>query len=190
MPNAFMRTLAVAFMVAAPSLTSGQAPLQAVVIVRHGEKAPTPKENPPLSPAGEARARALLETLRDGGVTTVITTEQRRTRDTGTPLVNALHLRGVVVPTSPDKQQHANAVAAAVRDAGGTVLVIDHQLTMPLIVAALGGPSVPTVCDVEFSNLYILLPTDSDHLRLIRGHYGAPDPAHGAGCHISPVSPP
>jgi hypothetical protein len=46
------------------------------------------------------------------------------------------------------------------------------------------------VCDVEFSNLYILLPADSARLQLIRSHYGEPDPPHGPGCHISPVSPP
>jgi broad specificity phosphatase PhoE len=171
-------------------LAQAQIPLRAVIIVRHGEKATSPKENPPLSPAGEARARALADALQDAGVTTIITTEQRRTRDTGTPLLTALHASPVVVPTSPDKQQHANAVATAVRKAGGIVLVIDHQLTMPLIMTALGGPSVPTVCDVEFSNLYLLLPADSTHLRLVRGHYGEPDPPHDAGCHISPVSPP
>ena len=186
-----MKTVTLALMLAtSPSWVSGQAPLRAVIIVRHAEKASSPKENPPLSPAGAARARALEEALRDAGVTTIITTEQRRTQDTAAPLLSALHLDGVVVPTSPDRQHHANAVAAAVRKAGGTVLVIDHQLTMPVIIAALGGPSVQTVCDVEFSNLYILLPADSSHLRLIRSHYGAPDPPHEAGCHISPVSPP
>jgi len=173
-----------------PAQAQSPPPLRAVIVVRHGEKATSPKENPPLSEAGQARARALLDALRDAGVTTVITTEQRRTRDTGTPLVEALHPAGVVVPTSPNKQEHANAVAVAVRKAGGTVLVIDHQLTMPLIMAALGGPTVQTVCDVEFSNLYLLLPADAAHFKLIRSHYGAADPPHAEGCHISPVSPP
>jgi broad specificity phosphatase PhoE len=177
-------------LVLAPIAGQAQTPLRAVIVVRHGEKAHTPKENPPLSPAGQARAQALLAALRDAGVTTVITTEQRRTRDTGAPLVAAVHPAIVVVPTSHDRREHARAVAAAVRKAGGTVLVIDHQLTMPLIIAELGGPQVATVCDVEFSNLYLLLPADSAHVRLIRSHYGEPDPPHGAGCHISPVSPP
>jgi len=186
-----MTKVALALMVTLwPVSAYGQAALRAVIIVRHGEKATTAKENPPLSAAGEARAQALMSALRDAGVTTIITTEQRRTRDTGTPLLAMLHREGVVVPTSPDRQQHARAVARAVREAGGTVLVIDHQLTMPLIIAELGGPSVPTVYDVEFSNLYILLPADSTRLQLIRSHYGEPDPPHGAGCHISPVSPP
>jgi hypothetical protein len=131
-----------------------------------------------------------MHALRDGGVTTIITTEQRRTRDFGAPLAAALHPARVLVPTSPDRQKHARDVAAAVRKAGGTVLVIDHQLGMPVIIAELGGPAVPTVCDVEFSNMYVLLPGDSARMRLIRSHYGETDPPHGPGCHISPVSPP
>jgi broad specificity phosphatase PhoE len=183
--------LALALMIAIwPASAPAQAPIRAVIIVRHGEKAHTPKENPPLSPAGEARAQALRDAVSQAGITTIITTEQVRTRATAAPLVAAQHPQEVVVPTSPNRQQHADAVAAAVRKSGGIVLVVDHQLTMPLIIAALGGPSVQTVCDVEFSNLYILLPTDGKRFQLIRSHYGEPDPPHDAGCHISPVSPP
>lgn len=173
-----------------PAAAHAQEALRSVVIVRHGEKAAEPKENPPLSPAGEARAQALLEALRDAGVTTIVTTDQQRTRATAAPLLAALRLRGVVVPRSADPREHAAAVATAVRRAGGTVLVVDHQVTIPLIIAALGGPQVATMCDVEFSNLYVLIPRDSTHLQLMRAHYGDPDPPHAAGCRISPVSPP
>jgi phosphohistidine phosphatase SixA len=171
-------------------LASAQTPLRAVIIVRHGEKATAPKENPPLSPAGQARAQALLTTLRDAGVTAIITTDQERTKATAAPLAAALHLQGIIVPRTERPQEDALAVAAAVRRAGGVVLVVSHQLTMPPMIAALRGPAVPTVCDTEFSNLYVLIPGDSSHLELIRGHYGVADPPHDAQCHITPVSPP
>jgi broad specificity phosphatase PhoE len=163
----------------------------AVIVVRHGEKAATPKDNPPLSSAGEARAQALLVALRDAGVTTVITTDQRRTRATAAPLLSALHLQERIVPRTEKPEEDARAIAALVRKAGGTVLVVSHQLTIPHIIADLGGPSVPTMCDVEFSNLYVLVPSESQgKLRLIRGHFGASDPPHSPDCHITPVSPP
>jgi len=44
--------------------------------------------------------------------------------------------------------------------------------------------------DVEFSNLYILLPSGTTTQRLIRAHHDAPDPPHEINCHITPVSPP
>jgi len=173
-----------------PTVLWAEPPLRAVFIARHGEKATAPQENPPLSPAGQARAQALLETLRDVGLTAVITTQQQRTRETGAPLLTGLHLQPMIVPTSPDPYEHARAVATTVRQAGGTVLIIDHQLTIPLIVAALGGPSVATMCDIEFSNLYILVPAGSTRIALLRTHYGTPDPPRAEGCRITPVSPP
>ena len=174
----------------APVPAQSQTPIRAVVIVRHGEKAEQPKDNPPLSASGKARAQALLETLRDAGLTTIITTDQERTRATASPLESALHLKGVIVPRTEAPRNDAAAIAAAVRRAGGTVLVVSHQLTIPAIIAALGGPSVATMCDTEFSNLYVLVPGGSNRLQLIRGHYGSPDPPHSEDCHITPVSPP
>ena len=183
--------LALAAIPTSAASLSAQAPLRAVILVRHGEKAPAPKENPPLSPAGEARAQALLETLRDAGLTTIITTDQQRTRMTAAPLLAALHLQEQIVPRTEKPEDDARAIGALVRKVGGTVLVVSHQLTIPRIISALGGPEVPTVCDVEFSKLYILIPaTTSRELRLIRSHFGAADPPHAADCHISPISPP
>jgi broad specificity phosphatase PhoE len=179
-----------AMLSAGPAVAQSQTPLRAVIIVRHGEKAEAPKENPPLSAAGQARAEALLATLRDAGLTTIITTDQERTRATAAPLADLLKLKGVVVPRTPDPGKDAGDVAQAVRRAGGIVLVVSHQLTIPLLVAALGGPSIPTMCDTEFSNLYMLIPGTSNLLHLVRGHYGNPDPPHTADCHITPVSPP
>jgi broad specificity phosphatase PhoE len=179
-----------AVLLAGPAVAHSQTPLRAVVIVRHGEKAESPKENPPLSPAGQARAQALLAALRDGGLTTIITTDQERTRATAAPLADLLKLKGIIVPRTPDPGKDAGDVAQAVRRAGGIVLVVSHQLTIPLLVAALGGPNIPTMCDTEFSNLYILLPENSQSLRLVRGQYGNPDPPHAPDCHITPVSPP
>lgn len=173
-----------------PALGQSKPPLRAVIIVRHGEKATEPKENPPLSQAGQARAQALLEATQESGITTIITTDQIRTRATAAPLLGALHLQGVVVPRSENPKEDASAIAAAVRRAGGTVLVVGHQLTMPMVISALGGPTVATMCDFEYSNMYILLADGSARLKLLRGHYGTPDPPRTDDCHISPVSPP
>ena len=176
---------------ARPATGSPQAPIQAVIVVRHAEKAPAPKEDPPLSAAGEARAQALLEALRDAGVSTIITTDQQRTRQTAAPLLTTLRLKGEIVPRTEQPEADARAIGQTVRKAGGTVLVVSHQLTIPHIIRELGGPTVATVCDVEFSNLYVLLPARSPaELKLIRSHFGAADPPHSRDCRITPVSPP
>ena len=166
----------------------------AIFVVRHAEKDTIPHENPPLNPAGRARAESLAAALRNAGITVIVTTQQYRTQQTAAPLAAALHINPVTVPIDGRKpEEHVRAVADAVRHAvhaGDVVLVVDHQSTLPGIIAALGAPRPATVCDVEFSNLYVLLPASADKMRLARAHYGAPDPPHDTSCRITPMSPP
>ena len=177
--------------VACAQTTGGPA---AIFVVRHAEKDTIPHENPPLNAAGRARADSLATTLRDAGVTVIVTTQQYRTQQTAAPLAAALHITPISVPIDGRKpEEHIRAVAEAVRraaHAGDIVLVVDHQSTLPGIIAALGALRPATVCDVEFSNLYVLLPASADKMRLARAHYGAPDPPHDSSCRITPMSPP
>ena len=184
--------LACSLPIAACAQTTGGA--AASFVVRHAEKDTIPHENPPLNPAGRARAESLAVALRDAGITVIVTTQQYRTQQTAAPLATALHITPVSVPIDGRKpEEHVRAVADAVRHAvhaGDVVLVVDHQSTLPGIIAALGAPRPATMCDVEFSNLYVLIPTSTDRMRLARAHYGAPDPPHDSSCKITPMSPP
>jgi len=191
-----IRVLALCLAGRVPAVASAQPTGRpaAVFVVRHGEKDTVPHENPPLSAAGRARAEALAAALRDAGVTAIVITQQRRTQQTAAPLAAALHITPVSVPIDGAKpDEHVHAVAEAVRRMagdGGVVLVVDHQSTLPGIIAELGGPRPATMCDVEFSNLYVLLPVTAGGMRLARAHYGAPDPPHDSSCTITPRSPP
>jgi broad specificity phosphatase PhoE len=153
-----------------------------VLLVRHAEKAKEPADDPPLTAAGAQRAQDLARALRDAGVTAIVTTQLRRTRDTAQPLAAALGLTSEAVPVGDDEGAHATAVAAAVRrHAGGVVLVVGHSNTVPKIIAALGGPSMPEICESLFANLYVLEP-GAGGARLVRGLYGAADPAPAPDC--------
>jgi broad specificity phosphatase PhoE len=177
--------------VACAQTTGGPA---AIFVVRHAEKDTIPHENPPLNSAGRARADSLAVALRDAGVTVIVTTQQYRTQQTVAPLAAALHITPIAVPIDGKKpDEHVRAVAEAVRRAaraGDVVLVADHQSTLPGIIAALGAPRPATMCDVEFSNLYVLVPAAANGMRLTHAHYGTPDPPHDASCKITPMSPP
>ena len=86
----------------------------------------------------------------------------------------------VAGPTSA----HVDAVAAAVRarPAGDVVLVVGHSNTIAAIVAALGGPKLPDLCDPQYSMLFILEFPATGPPRFIRARYGAPDPADADKC--------
>ena len=169
-------TIAASLGLIAAGLSNGgaQAPTTAattVILVRHAEKVSTPPADPPLSPAGEMRSRALLAALRDAGVSAIITTQFLRTKATAAPLAAALGIAPEVVTASG--ATHAQDVAAAVRrHAGQTVLVVGHSNTVPAIIAALGAPEPPPICDESYDNLYIVTIPAAGPSRLIQASYG------------------
>jgi broad specificity phosphatase PhoE len=155
-----------------------------VLLVRHAEKATEPADDPPLTPAGTQRAQDLAAALADAGVTAILTTQLKRSRDTAQPLATALRLTPEVVPVGSEgaDDAHVAAVAAAVRrHAGEIVLVVGHSDSIPLIIAALGGPQMPEICETLFANLFVLVPGATD-ARLIRTYYGAADAPPQADC--------
>jgi broad specificity phosphatase PhoE len=184
----FAVLLVVAVVAARPALSASQPPeltdsASLIVLVRHAEKAAAPSDDPPLTAAGVKRAQALAAALRDAGVTAIITTQLRRTRETAQPLASARSLTPEVVPVrGGEAGAHAEAVAAAVRKhAGGVVLVVGHSNTIPAIIAALGGPHLPDICESVFANLFVLLP-GAREARLVRSRYGAADRNPEPGC--------
>jgi len=151
--------------------TSLAAQATTVIIVRHAEKADTPAEDPPLSAAGETRAKELWDVVKDAGVDVIITTQYLRTKETAEPTAKALKLKPQVINTSDGN--HAKAVAAAVRKhEGQTVLVVGHSNTVPSIIAALGAVKPPPICDLEYDNLYIVTFGPKRKAALVHSTYG------------------
>ena len=167
---------------ASAAATAAVAPSTVVYLVRHAEKVDASRD-PLLSAAGEARAAALAEALRDAGVQAVVTTQYQRTRLTAAPLTRSRGLTPEVVEAGTGAT-HAAEVARVVRErhASETVLVVGHSNSVPAIIAALGGPKLPELCDAEYSRLFVLVIDGSGPARLTRASYGAPDAPDAAGC--------
>jgi broad specificity phosphatase PhoE len=146
-----------------------------VIVVRHAEKAATPADDPPLTAAGEARARDLLAAIRDAGVSAIITTQFARTKGTAQPTAAALGITPQIVATGP--ATHVQDVANAVRrHAGETVLVVGHSNTVPAIVAALGAKQPAAICDAEYDNLFVVTIAPNGRASVIKTKYGARSP--------------
>jgi broad specificity phosphatase PhoE len=168
--------LALALVAAVSSLAAAQAArATTVVLVRHAEKASEPADDPPLTAAGDARARDLWNAIKDAGVNAVITTQYARTRATAQPIAAALHLTPEIVQTAG--ATHAKDVANAVRrHEGHTVLVVGHSNTVPAIIEALGAPRPPAICDPEYDNLYIVTIPPDGKAGLVRAKFGVRTP--------------
>ena len=158
-----------------------------VILVRHAEKGDAPANDPGLTEAGAARARALMAIARDAGVTAVITTQFARTRETGRLAAEALGITPEVARAGGSAAQHAQDVARLVQaHAGGVVLVVGHSNTIPAIIAVLGAPQPPPICDSEYDDLYVVTLAPNAAAHEIRARYGAPSPVE-AGC--GPMKP-
>jgi broad specificity phosphatase PhoE len=154
-----------------------------VVLVRHAEKAATPADDPPLTDAGIARSKALAAALANTNVQAVITTELTRTRETARPLAEARGISAEIVHSGP-RDAHAKAVADAVRaHAGQAVLVVGHSNTIPAIIAALGGPKLPDICDTQYSTFFVLVIGPGGRKPdLVVSSFGAPSPVSATTC--------
>lgn len=167
-------------------LTAELLPAQAslVVLARHAEKS-APTGDPGLTPTGEVRAQDLARALAHVRLAAVITTQYRRTQLTAAPAALAYRLTPTVIPASGDLRSDATAVAAAINalPAGSAALVVGHSNTLGPIIAALGGPSVPELCDGEYSTLLILeRPAGGGGPQLLRTRFGAGDLPAASEC--------
>jgi broad specificity phosphatase PhoE len=158
------------------------APATVVLLVRHAEKAAQPGDDPPLTQDGRRRAEALAGVIKDAHPTAIITTQLRRTAETAQPSAAAADVTPEVVSvSSTTTQQNAAEVAAAVRKhAGATVLVVGHNNTVPLIIAALGGPKLPDICEQVYDKLFVLVL--GKEARPVQSRYGAPGPPTTPDC--------
>lgn len=163
---------------------AGAAPHQEptlVIFVRHAERAATPVDDPELTPAGRARALALVEALRDAKVQVVIHTPRIRTRDTALPLAQHFGLSPEVVPLTPGSA-HVEAMADAIkRHHGKTVVVVGHSNTIMRYIAALGGPRRGDLCDHQYDGLYTLALIHGEAF-LVEGQYGGDNPPAAPDC--------
>jgi phosphohistidine phosphatase SixA len=157
--------------------------LTTVYLVRHAEKSTTvPTDpDPDITNAGKQRAEALATRLGASGVTAIIATQFKRTQETAEPLATVLGIAPEIILAG--REDHADSVAAAVlRHRGGKILVVGHSNTIAPIIAALGGPRLPNLCDSQYSELFVLYIPASGHVELLRQHYGARDPAPDEAC--------
>jgi len=138
-----------------------------VILLRHAEKATQPADDPPLTPAGRARANALAGILADSGVSAVFITQFRRTAETAAPLADRVHVQPRVIPAPNNKE----LVESVRKIQDGTVVIVGHSNTIPGIIAELGGPSSVAIPETEFDNLFVLT-LDTSGTSFLRLHYG------------------
>lgn len=123
-----------------------------VYVVRHAEKLDDGTDDPPLSLAGQIRARVLSRLLSEAGLTHLHTTDWKRTRDTVRPFAEELALDAAIYDP-----RALEALAERIRSTPGTHLVAGHSNTTPQLVEVLGGKPSDPINELEYDRLYVVV---------------------------------
>jgi phosphohistidine phosphatase SixA len=148
-----------------------------VTLVRHADiSMPARERDPDLAPAGTDRAAVLGDIVRERHVDAVFSTEYLRTRHTAEiAAVRAGAIAKVFGAT------HQGDLISEIKDnyVGKSVLIVGHSNTVPAIIEALGGPSLPNIDEAEFDNIFQVKIIGS-HVEFVQSKYGAPSvlPTH------------
>jgi broad specificity phosphatase PhoE len=142
-----------------------------VILTRHAEKATAPADDPALSAIGKDRADLLVKMLEKSGVSAIYSSQYARNRLTAEPLARKLG-----IPVETVNAEATNKLVASIlsKHAGGTVLVVCHSNTLPEIVQALGGGSIPEIDDLDYNNLYIVNIYGKNRASVLRLQYFNP----------------
>ena len=122
-------------------------------LVRHAEKAATPANDPPLTAAGQARAQALRDSLRNKEIGVIYSTSTLRTRSTAEPLSQAI---GVPVkPYGTDTLWEVARYLTKLRQTN--VLVVGHSNTLlPLLDQLPVTHQKKEIPDSDYDNLFVV----------------------------------
>ena len=163
---------------AAVSCTHRPSTATVVFVVRHAEKAGGGGDDPPLTEAGLRRSQALIQAVEYANTRAIYTTQFIRNHETAKPLSDKTGVPVTEVPVNlhnPGDYGERLAKEILAKHAGEFVVVVGHQNTVPGVVQALSGQTVPGLRDLEYGSVFIIVvPTDGAP-RLIRAQYGLPD---------------
>ena len=148
-----------------------------VILTRHAEKVISQQDDPPLSAIGKERADLLVKMLEKSNVSAIYSSQYTRNRLTAEPISRKL---GIPVETVDAESTNKLVASILSKHAGGTVLVVCHSNTLPEIVQALGGGTVPEIDDLDYNNLYIVNVYGKNRASVLRLQYF--NPAAGEVC--------
>ncbi|MFD2096756.1 phosphoglycerate mutase family protein [Corallincola platygyrae] len=150
-----------------------------IYLIRHGEVVEQlgtkdKSKNPSLNERGQNMAQALAARLKQVPIQAIYTSQLDRTQQTATPTANVHQLTIEIIAANKPLSAHIDATATAVLNTlsnaeGGSVLVVGHSNTVPMIIKALGGPELATLDHDAFGDLFILTrQTDDGKITLQR----------------------
>ncbi len=141
-----------------------------IYLVRHAEKMISANHDPSLTAVGFQRARNLAVLLKDEEISTIYSTDYKRTKQTAAPTAKAMKMDVVIY----DPRQ-LKAFAEQVKQSSGNLLIVGHSNTTPKLVSLLGGDDHGKIDESEYDRLYLLSFNDNQvTTKLLTTHSNKP----------------
>lgn len=140
---------------------------QVVFLIRHAEQV-RDVEDPPLTDAGQQRAKTWASILRDADLKVIYTSKKRRTMQTGKPISEALK-----VPMETMSRKDVQGLVDRVNNehADDAVLIISHTRTLPKLVKAFGSLDDGSINRDDYDNLFVIVPKEEGDVTMFRLRY-------------------
>lgn len=126
-----------------------------LIFVRHAEKMDDGTSDPSLDENGNKRAVRLAELLLEQyQVSTIYSTDYKRTRETANPISDSLNIPVVVYSLAEPKQLISDLIDL---HRGQTVLIMGHSNTTPMLVnTVLDENKYPKIEESDYTNIYVV----------------------------------
>ena len=152
-----------------------------VYLIRHAEREDEPRQDPPLKKEGVSRSQELARLLSSAGIKAIFTSQFTRTKQTAEPLATKLGLTvtSFTLRSNPSNPrliavESTQEVANKILERGGeSVLVIGHSNSIPDVIKALGGDTVPTIDEKKFNDLFVVTVYAKGKAKVAQLKYGA-----------------
>ena len=149
------RLAALVFLTATVAWAGGEpAPSYSVYLLRHAEKT-AEADDPGLAPTGIERVQRLAGWARGRDIARVYSSDYRRTRDTATPIAEALG-----APLTIYDPRELEAFASLLAEHEETALVVGHSNTTPQLAALLCGCEAPPMDESVYDRIYVVTVSD------------------------------
>ncbi len=141
---------------------------EAIFLVRHTEQqAGRGRTDPPLTEAGQRRAKALAGVLKDAGIDVIFVSKWKRTAQTAKPVAEALNVK---VKVHPRKDIDGLMSRLRAEHAHDRVLIVSHSVIIPWLLEALGHSEWVGIDG--YDNLFVIVPRAKGDPLVLHLRYG------------------
>lgn len=150
------------------SFAQSEISLTTIILIRHAEKVKSDSSDPELSSEGVERALRLKQLLINAEISTIYSTNYKRTKNTVLPLAETLDIKVEMY----DPRDNKITEQLLINHEGKTILISGHSNTTPQLVNALiNQEKYKSLDENEYGKIFIVTVTNQEETKVVELSY-------------------